>query len=453
MKFISKNLHGNCNFDYLDLFNGCYKIQKIYIATAFCGPKIIENIYAHIKNKIDKDGCEFKVYIDKYSNHALIGQKWRDDFIDLNKTLKNTPRDKSGIFLVNNEGALFHSKILYIQCVDKIKIYIGSMNYTEMGTGNGKNEEVLLEIDNDNIGACYNDILEYFNGYLDKCSENICDLRENKDIKYKSSRDFFSSGLIFFEYTKSPMFNFKIKLPESIKKRPSIYSAILNDNTQDSINILDFIREDSSDNKKPRWKNYTIETAYGYFTPYEFKGLVELNINHKDRDKKYLIDNIRDKLKNKSELSKIVEEKLKEINNNCNKVLIERGEKEWKYEDLLNRWKKWYDNFINKIYRHSDDSKFLSRYIYNIASSPMPNIWDDEYILKEIFYESFIDSISSLLEKSKDTNISNKFIQFLLKYYKEYTEKIPYGIENFENIISKRNFRKNLLDFAEKLYS
>lgn len=429
------------NFNYLNLFD-TNKITKIYIASAYCDIKTLKDIKKHIKDKCSQQ-CDFKIFIDRYANHAFPGQELANEYKKLDIILKKGISKKSGIFLVK-DGTLFHSKILYLQAGGAAKVYLGSMNYTRKGTLPGGNEEVLIEINGNKI---VNDILSYFKN-LEKKSENINQIRQKELTRgYSSEYDFFLSGSLFFEYANSNMFIFKLDIPNSIKEKVSTIDARLKDVTQDSINIIDFIPNIKINSERIIWKPYTIETSYGYFAPKEFINTIDKKINGKNKNRKGLIDEIIESIKNKEKLHKKMTNFLKKVNRKCNVLLEKQGNDIWKYEILSTRWERWFEKLLEKLDSDKDElSIFFERYINNSVRSPFPNIWDNEYITKN-FIDSFEVSIISQLEKAKLNNrTNNKFIQFLLKYYSD-NKVCSFG--DIKKIIISSSFRTNLKKFVE----
>lgn len=448
MHFYSKNFLDNFNF--LNIFNVSNKIRKIYISSAYCDTDTIYTIKRHILNNIDLRGCEFKVFIDKYANHALPSQDLSRRWKILSTILSHEISSHSGIYLVDNNGKLFHSKLLYIETTQSKKICIGSMNYTVKGTMLDSNEEILLEIDsNKNTQSIIHECYQYFKILIEN-STNINDIDKN-EIVYRSLYDFFSSGSLCFEYAKSNYFTFKLGIPNSLKRNKSRIEGLF-DITEDTINIIDILYPHVKENNKLRyyWKQYTIETPYGFFTPVEFKNLIDKKINCKSAMNDSLVNDIISSVGGKITIDNLILPYLKKINSQCNEILKERLEEEWDYDKLVDKWDKWYARLQERFNEDEIDemSMLILRYIHSIDISPMPDIFNDKFTYDD-FLNNFITSINFKIEMS-DYRRSNKFITFLIEFMERYNYEIN-DPGDLKKCITNDNFREELLAFARKM--
>lgn len=448
MHFYSKNFLGNFNF--LDIFNIDNKIRKLYISSAYCDPDTIYTIKNYIIDNIDLRGCEFKVFIDRNANHALPSQDLSRRWKILNTRLSHEISTQSGIYLVNNNGKLFHSKLLYIQTTQSEKICIGSMNYTVQGTSLNYNEEILLEIDsNRNTHNIINECYKYFTTLIEK-SININDI-DKDELVYKSLYDFFSSGSLCFEYAKSNHFAFKLGIPKSLKKNKSRIEGLF-DITEDNINIIDILYPQIENDKKTRsyWKQFAIETPYGFFTPLEFKKIIDKRIDCKSSINDSRVNDIISSIKEKTTINNLVLPYLKQINLQCNEILKERNEAQWDIDKLIDKWDKWYERLQKRFNEDENDetSILIQRYIHGIDISPMPDIYNDKFTFDD-FLNNFITSINYKIKMS-EYRTTNKFISFLIDFLDEYNYEINEP-SDLKRCITNDNFKKDLAAFAKEI--
>lgn len=441
MRFISKKFSEN-KFDFSELFNIEGKIQKIYLASAYCDTEVIYTVKNSIKDKIDARGCEFHIFIDQYANNAWLGQDLISNFRSLNTRLKNEISPSSEIYFVKNNGKLFHSKILYIKTTKKIKIYMGSMNFTERGINPNENEEILLEFEKDTTknNKFISEIEDYFTILQDN-SFALSELKKSSTINnYTSARDFFLSGQIFFEYTDIRLFNFPLRLPDEIRKEISKLHSSLTAITQNNIDIIKKVCSIERQSNEKSWKCYTIETPYGYWAPKEFLDKINEILKEKSSYKTKTITII-EKLTNKDEVNKIMLPYLQDLSDSiCQKF----PNYEWDAEKFKTRWNNWYNNLINKINNNDEDVNFqLKRYISGISCCSLPDLWDDTFLRKN-FEDCFLDSLEA---KNSLARKNNQFVKFLTKNYPINSFD---DFKEFTKIITDKEFNKKINNFIKK---
>lgn len=436
MKFISKKF-SNERFNFLDLLNVEGKIKKIYIASAYCETDVIYKIKNYVKEQISASGCDFSIFIDKYANNAWLGQELISKFRRLNTKLKKEMSSSSEIYFVENKGKLFHSKILFIETTKCIKIFIGSMNFTERGVSSDENEEVLFEFEKD-ISINNKFITEIIN-YFKKLKEISLPLSEQNNLtvhNYSSARDFFLSGQVFFEFANSRFFNFSLRIPDEIKKGISSVHSSLVDIVQDNIDVVKMVCSIERQSSRQSWKRYTVETPYGYWAPKEFLDSIFEILDEKSSFKAETVK-ILEKLANKNEVENVMLPYFQELSDSIHKKFPNCG---WDHDKLITRWNDWYKKLIKKIDENNTDGELnliLERYISGISWCSLPDFWDDAF-LRENFELCFLDSIEA---KGYFPRQTNKFVKFLKSNYVEYPFE---DFREFEKILKDKEFSKKL---------
>ncbi len=443
MRFISKKF-SESDFDFLELLTIEGKIQKIYLASAYCDTDILYKIKNSIKDQIDARGCEFHIFIDQFANKAWLGQELISKFRGLTTRLKNEISPTSEIYFVKNSGKLFHSKILYIKTTKYIKIYLGSMNFTERGTNPNENEEILCEFEK--TITTTNKFISEIENYFIKLQKNSLALSELKKLptinKYSSARDFFLSGHVFFEFANIRLFNFPLELPEEVKKGVSKLHNSLIDITQDNIDIIKKVCSFEKNNNHTSWKQYTIETPYGYWAPKEFLEKINKILDEKSSYKANSIRIIKE-LTNENEVNKIMLPYFQEISEN---IYQKFPDCEWDAEKLKTRWTNWYNKLLKKINNNAEGefNLILEKYISGISWCSLPDFWDDTY-LRENFEDYFLNSLA--IKTSIKSSKKNCFIKFLNDNYKKSSFD---DFNDFTKIITDKNFSKKMNEFIKK---
>lgn len=443
MRFISKKF-GDEKFNFLNLLDIEGKIKKIYIASAYFDTDVIYDIKNHLKDQVSASGCDFVVFTDQCTVNAKLKDKTlRKKYLSLSTRLKNEFSPFSGIFSVKNKGKLFHSKIFFIETTKYIKVFLGSMNFTERGIHSDENEEIIFEFEKD-ITRNYQLILEIEN-YFKKLKENSVLLNEQKDSNitenYSSARDFFLSGEVFFEFSNSGLFNFSLGIPDNVKKGVSELHSSLVDVVQDNIDVLKKVCSVERKRSRESWKQYAIETPYGYWAPKEFLDYLYEILDEKASVKSELLK-ITKKLADKKEVDKIMMPYFQEISESIRQKFPYC---DWSHEKLISRWDKWYLKLLKKIENDTDGefNLMLERYILGVNSCSLPDFWEDTY-LRENFESCFLDSLEAKRFSAKQ---NNQFVRFL---------KSKYGtcsfddFSEFEQIITDKKFSKKIAEFLEE---
>jgi len=429
-------------FDIEDIFsiNGDIP-REIIIVSAYFDLDSIDFVYK-FANK--NPNIIIEVFIDKYSSRIFS-----DD--EINKKLISSPKNVD-IFLVKY-GKLFHSKLYYLQGDKRIKVYIGSLNFTFNAFN--RNEEILSEyIENIEIKSQYIlDIKEYIETLKQK-SEKVTEKIE-KSYRIDDLRSLILNGYIYFEIKEGEYFNFNfdLKLPNNvnrvnidIKKFPMLETKL---SSFLKLEKMIFSNEDlkkkieeSFPNKRVKkkkygWKSYCIETCYGYWTPSYFKSDLEKVLEKRRREKELHINKVKFILEN---YEREIYYLFVDFYNSLKRELIKKEVNSWIYMDeyIIKRdWEKWIDKLIIKL----NNPKFYKRITHEILNVTPPDVWSDPIASKE-FEDSFLESILYNILKDKTYNKISNAIKKELKENK---------VEIEEEIL-KRKIEYLLLEYGNSIF-
>jgi len=395
-EFISvKDIKSNFEDDIKSFFDIKGRTKDINIISAYFDLKTLDWMYTYAKKNKD---IKIQIFVDRYSSKIFSN---KDVHVKLTKTPKNIK-----IFLVRS-GKLFHSKLYYIKSDKEIKVLIGSLNFTYNAFQ--ENEEILNQyIENVNDRSKYLTDIEKYIDELKTKSEEVTSKIKNNHIN-NDLRSLLLDGFLYYESKEQESFSFKLKLPDDLKKIDTNIDPTLEANIVDSLTLERLVKESSilknikfpkKDNKHSRWKDYCIETCYGYWSPSSFNSDVENILNSREKLRKPYFDEIKKLLENhEDELERAFLKVCKKIIKRLNKL-------EWEYSHTpkaKDAWKKWRTRLLEKF----NNKTFYNRLILGISKVSPPDIWNDE-IASEEFEDSFLDSLIYHWSKEYNKSTSNK---------------------------------------------
>lgn len=382
-----------------DFFKMRSQIKKISIVTAYIDLKTLDWIFKYAnKNKTIK----IEIFVDRYSSKCFSNKKIYDKLIKVSEKCKNI-----NIYLVKL-GKLFHSKLYYFKSTTKIKIAIGSLNFTYNAFH--KNEEILSVYEEkiSDKSEYVQDIQNYIASIQKNNSEIITSKLENNYPK-DDLRSLLLDGHIYYESKEQESFSFKLKLPEEFKKLKTNIDASLESKIVDSLTLERLVQESkilkdmkfpAKDTTRHIWKNNCVETCYGYWSPYYFNKDLQVILQEREDIRKPYFDEIK-KILNDNELE--LEKAFILVWKNINKELKNSDWEYSKLSDAKKAWKKWRENLINKL----DNESFYKRLTVGIIQVSPPDVWTDD-IASEEFEDSFIESIIYYWSKENQKTTSNK---------------------------------------------
>jgi hypothetical protein len=158
--------------------------------------------------------------------------------------------------------------------------------------------------------------------------------------------------------------------------------------------------DDVFDSGKGSWKQFCVETCYGYWCPVIFDDEVEDVLYEKFKVRAKKINRLVDLAKNNREHAR---RKLHAIHADINNYFVDREiPNRWKYADLVEfnaRWDRWYDGLLLKF----ENNKFLKKLKRNVQDALVPDIWADAMASEE-FEISFLESLIYEMKKRSGWN-------------------------------------------------
>jgi len=402
-KFISIEISRQKKFEenIKTFFNIDGEVKEIVIISAYFDLKTLDWIHRFSK---ENKNIKIQIFIDKYSSKIFSKKEIYDNLIQVSK--------KIDIFLVKS-GKLFHSKLYYIKSNEKIKVSIGSLNFTYNAFQ--KNEEILnTYIENSNKRSHYIiDIEKYVSSLIHK-SEKITSKVKN-NYTNDNLRSLLLDGFIYYESKEQESFSFKLKLPDDLKQIGTDIDPTLEANIVDSLTLERLVIESPNlkeitfpqkDNSQSRWKGYCIETCYGYWSPSYFNENLDKVLKDREKKRKPYFDKIKILLMdNEIELEKAFLKVCRKIRKNL------KDNSDWDYSHIATAreaWKKWRISLLKKF----NNETFYNRLIFGISKVSPPDVWSDD-IASEEFENSFLNSIIYRWSKESKQLTSNKIAKII----------------------------------------
>lgn len=413
-------------------------IKEITIISAYFDLKTLDWIHRFSK---ENKNIKIQIFIDKYSSKIFSNKEIYDNLIQVSKEID--------IFLVKS-SKLFHSKLYYIKSNKKIKVAIGSLNFTYNAFQ--KNEEILnVYIEDTNKKSIYiKNIKKYITSLTDKSkSEKVTSKIEN-NYTNNDLRSLLLDGFIYYESKEQKSFSFTLKLPDALKQIGTDIDPTLEANIVDSLTLERLVIESPNlkeitfpqkDNSQSRWKDYCIETCYGYWSPSYFNENLDKVLKDREKKRKPYFDKIKILLMdNEIELEKAFLKVCRKIRKNL------KDNSDWDYSNIKTAkkaWKSWRDTLLKKL----NNENFYNRLILGVSKVSPPDVWNDD-IASEEFENSFLDSIIYRWSKEAKQSTSNKIakiIAFNLEGNNEDFDKFYSDTEELKKEIEKwlKKYRDN----------
>ncbi len=421
MKFASRKYPGD--FIILkDLMPGRGVLRQVQIASAYFDLESVNDLFEIIKSRRPKQSkIKIRFFFDRAAARLHSDQATLKRLQEINAELREFGTDDSGLYLVQI-GTLFHSKIYQSLSASSGKIWVGSMNLTQNGLK--RNEETMFGGDfNVESRSALRKLSADINGYFDSI---ITEGRAIPITEFSSRspvigiRDFFMDGVIFFRHSIQSPFAFKLYLPEEILHQPSEIDPLLGASQNDSIMLTSLIRdserkridEPTNKPKQPRWKQWCIETCYGFWTPTAYLETVRKAVKDGENHRRPKFEKLKEKI-SKGETRSEIEQNFMALHKSITTYLSKRDipDPTWKFsnaDDAKERWNSWVSRLASKL---SDDSYF-DRLVAEVAEAPCPDVWNDPLSAKE-FELSFGEHILYLANSNSQNKIKDQFLNNL----------------------------------------
>lgn len=439
-------------------------LTAIYVISAYTDTTLIEELIKELKKKgTGNGGVKFKIFLDERQSRFTEGSFSKDFLIKLDNIISKAKTSSgrslfskdSGIFLVNR-GSLFHSKLIITESLKKIKMFIGSLNFTSKAFT--YNEELCLVQESEKkekkgkkgIPTAIKQAQDYITlleNIYEKTLEKTLSFPKNGTNKnahldstrvYKVSKDLvIPSSTIFddnslIEYlmrgtlihpSKSRSFNlyFDLKLDQDVIgkaiKKDDISSLIEYGSMRKSLSIIKMLAEQGitikQNNKNISIKKYCIDTPLGFWCPPEKQPDLEKELKKVNEEEKF--KNLFLTLAQKREdLTKRFKEVIQKINERIQNLGIDY---KWDYSDLekaVNAWNKWYNEKLEK----ENDPIWFSRLTSKYTISKVPNFSDDPIACKE-FETSFKVSLGNEIDMKRGSSIAKRIYRSNKKFFQD----------------------------------
>ncbi len=422
------------------------KATSISIVSAFYNIEYFKKLANYF------NGSEVKVFIpaEKSITKLVKQRSILSDFI------KDYPNFQ---FRLIDSGYLLHTKLYFIEQVDTSIVWIGSSNASTNSIE--RCEELMLRIPLDELPP---QRTRYIINYINSLQEiSFCFQERTINLTTSNLRHFFSQGHL---YTKtSETFNPSIEIDFG-EYRDRVMQALranieansltgLFIKTTSRISILELLKSSFPDKVSDieatkgggeGIKKFGLFTSYGLWIPDGYvqaaNAVLETSENFKKREHRLTI--IRELLENTDEIVATYKKILSEIARLIGKQegLFFSGQKELYSQDDKNiNIKRLKSKFAWCRKQLKEGNHFYNLLLYPYYSSPMPNIWDDNYAVSD-FIESFYYSLITEHEKTQHRNLLYQSIQHFNHDddsafdYEELPEK-----EHLERLLTNQNDR------------
>lgn len=422
------------------------KLTECIIISAFTDVNWIKNSIKDLLNKkkagrrtlvqiiLDRGASKYDVDKQVHKHLNLLANKIGKEF-----------KKNSGIFLLSC-GGLFHSKMIYSESKKQIKVILGSINFTQRAFED--NEEIALvetyekpsdEATSAHCPVVFTPMLSYAQNLANKGIQ--IPIRE-KTRTYGTMRSRLLDGYLFRKSNIADQFTFHLNFSKDLLKRlsqsnidetndttNSELNLYLGDSKENSISIKKLLKNETTNQrilqmddidedgltKKDRstLKNYSLETAFGYWVPREYYKKVNDSINYSTKRKKDDLEDSILMLKNcindiKDGFEKfigIVDDTLKQTQTSQTIITDNQA-----IETAKERWKQWLAKLQKKFALTScsnenekESEKSAAQILKeklskNLFGYPVPDFWNDISAANE-FEDSVIDYIEYAIGK------------------------------------------------------
>ncbi|MCQ2122667.1 MAG: phospholipase D family protein [Fibrobacter sp.] len=405
------------------------KLQKLIIVSAYTDAALINKAISWFGKERDCRGRgHIAIYLDADSSRYYSSSKEKTRLNELARMIKQRFDKNSGIYLVNC-SALFHSKFILSESTTHCQVVLGSINFTSRAFE--KNEEIALSYcwskkPSHPTEEALKNKLESYIGALD-CSK-IPNSTEKKKIF--SVRSQLLNGSLYNELKEQASFRFDLHLPDEYlsylnAKRKKNDDIPLDIKTSGSVSLeyllqiagieTKFYEKNVSRGRK-NWKNYAIETCFGFWVPNGYKSsAVEIDIGKFANQKKNKLNDLYSKVNTNKEklvdsfmnlMEKIKEDRKQYFKNsigingeysphNENDNWIYDREPSTSIQKDVSDWIKGITNKINPSNKRYKD--YQQRLCRGVSVVNVPDVWTEDPLSTEEFESSLYDSIKYYL--------------------------------------------------------
>ena len=427
------------------------RIKYLLIASAFTDVDYINKVISELRDReyADNEG-HLAIYLDANASHYFSDEKIKKSLDKCARRIKDERNhfdENSGIFLVSC-GALFHSKFFISESRTVCRVVLGSVNFTKKAFE--KNEEIALVFDANTEGnAKANKLIDSLKEYVESLKSWKIGTPIEKNVKKQSVRDLFLRGRLYRDAKEQDPLRISLNLPdeylellEARKKQNAKQNATddifdyLESKTLNSLPLVTIILRAKlelpdffSNGKKKRssWKNYCIESCFGYWTPEEYIGEIEESLNSiSDNKEKKIKDLLGFVEEHNDALRKSFVDFIKKIQSDRRN--IDSGTWAWdslnKDEEIEGKWNVWWEKVSAKL-RDEKYEEFRKRLCRGVTYSCVPDLWDDPVSTEE-FEHSVCESIRYYLSLKDriSKKICNKIKELLEEDCDELTDDI-----------------------------
>lgn len=413
------------------------KLQKLIIVSAYTDAALINKAISRFGKERDCRGRgHIAIYLDADSSRYYSSSKEKTRLNKLARMIKQRFDKNSGIYLVNC-SALFHSKFILSESTTHCQVVLGSINFTSRAFE--KNEEIALSYcwskkPSHPTEEALKNKLESYIGALD-CSK-IPNSTEKKKIF--SVRSQLLNGSLYNELKEQASFRFDLHLPDEYlsylnAKRKKNDDIPLDIKTSGSVSLeyllqiagieTKFYEKNVSRGRKT-WKNYAIETCFGFWVPNGYKTtLVEPDIAKFADQKKSALNDLYSKVnEHRNELIKSFMALMEKILNDWNQYITNQSsindgfsqlsrDDVWKYDEIQldsiqNDVSDWLDGIIKKLDPNNTQyENYRQRMCRGVLAVNVPDVWTEDPLSTEELENSLYESIKYYL------SVKNKVVK------------------------------------------
>ena len=339
-------------------------------------------------------------------------------------------------------SGIFHSKLYLFEALTGSIVWIGSANATQAALGgeaddaHGRNEEVLLRLE-----PAPDSLLTYARNAWKRAAR----LKDRlPKIEINSLPTFFRTGKLYykpydkFPMTYSPFQSLLEKLPaEERNKLPTLRLPHTTAEARIGAFNIDEVHSRThgtaatdSHEERTMFRQYAIETCYGYWVAADFVYEVEDNLNRVANGKEQSLEELRSWL-TKSGRKDVIQaygEYLKAVHKtmNDNKVNLEfvpekiRSNAFESYDGIERRLNVLIGNLGRKSWRDRFSRPYVSEYV--------PEIWEDN-VARQAFENSFFESLAEQSHKSNWPKAAGGLLRAIGVYFVEDSGEIRKKLE------------------------
>lgn len=387
------NGSGSASNLYKQLRKDVDRAKRVTVITAYYSESMVKKLLNDCRGEV-------RVVVN-----GLGGRRLYKQIKGLKKLAENLrAKSNKAEFKLSFSKGIFHPKLYLFEHSMNSAVWIGSANATKAAL-RGHNEEILMRISS--IPASLADYAEHVWDMAQPLEDCVAPVN--------SLIAFFRTGRLYYKpYAVLPMsFNpflaMMKELPEEQKRKISKFKSRFAEfkGGIGAFNIYrgfeEHHREDkeatesrTGENGRVFFRNFAIETTYGYWVSEEFIDEVDNKLEHASKYKKRELERLRDWLRqSENNIVQVYSEYLEEVENFLKEEEVKYPPK---YQKLF-KDKERIKSRIITLTRCLDKRQF-ERYYRGYVSVEVPELWEDESSRK-VFEDSFFDSLaaSSLRDK------------------------------------------------------